>query len=216
MPRIVWDKAGDRFYETGVDRGVLYVANAGVYGAGIAWNGLVSVSENPTGAEMSPQYADNIKYLNLQSIEEFEFNIEAFFYPPEFGVCDGSAELEEGLYIGQQSRSPFGFSYRTLIGSDTLGTEAGYKIHLIYDALAKPSQKARNTVNDTPEAMTFSWDCTTTPVQVTNHKPTAFVTIDSTKWSPADLVKLENLLYGDDTTSGKLPMPDEIISLMTV
>lgn len=214
MSKIVWDKAGEHFYETGVDHGVLYPTENGVYGNGVAWNGLTSVSESPSGAESTAQYADNIKYLNLISAEEFGATIEAFTYPPEFEVCDGSAEPVPGVMIGQQNRRPFGLTYRTLIGNDLMGTEYGYKLHLIYGATASPSERAYNTVNDSPEAITFSWEVTTTPVEVTGYKPTASLIIDSTKVSAANMAKLEEILYGTDSTEARLPMPDEVIQLI--
>lgn len=218
MAALTWDKAGERVYETGVDHGVLYIPNeTGVYAEGFAWNGLVSVSESPSGAEPSPQYADNIKYLNLISAEEFGATIEAFTYPDEFAQCDGTASPVEGLTIGQQARKTFGMSYRTLVGNDLVGTAYGYKLHLIYGALAAPTEKAYNTVNDSPEAITFSWEVSTTPVEVPNFKPTASLTVDSTKVSPAAMKKLEDVLYGSGTTTTtgpKLPTPAEVIALI--
>lgn len=218
MAALTWDKAGERVYETGVDHGVLYIPGAdGAYNSGFAWNGLVSVSESPSGAEPSPQYADNIKYLNLMSAEEFGATIEAFTYPDEFAQCDGTASPVEGVYIGQQARKSFGLSYRTLVGNDLEGTAFGYKLHLIYGALAAPTEKAYNTVNDSPEAITFSWEVTTTPVEVGNgFKPTASLTVDSTK-VPAEAMKaLEDVLYGGATGSAapKLPTPAEVIELI--
>lgn len=214
MSKIVWDKAGEHFYETGVDHGVLYPTEGGQYGKGVAWNGLTSVSESPSGAESTGQYADNIKYLNLISAEEFGATVEAFTYPKEFEVCDGSAEPVPGMLIGQQTRRPFGLSYRTLIGNDLMGTEYGYKIHLIYGAIASPSERAYTTVNDTPEANTFSWEVTTTPVEIPGYKPTASITIDSTKVSATNMAKLEAILYGTDTDEARLPMPEEVIALL--
>lgn len=214
MAKIIWDKAGEHYYETGVDHGVLYPTVQGVYGAGVPWNGLTSVSESPSGAESNAQYADNIKYLNLISAEEFGATVEAFTYPDEFGVCDGSAEPVKGVMIGQQTRRPFGLSYRTLIGNDLEGTEYGYKIHLIYGATASPSERAYSTVNDSPEALTFSWEVTTTPVEVSGYKPTASLTIDSTKTSPINMAMLEKILYGSDDAEPRLPMPDEVIKLI--
>lgn len=221
MAAITWDGNGDRVYETGVDHGVLYLPDAtGKYSTGFAWNGLVSVSESPSGAEPSPQYADNIKYLNLVSAEEFGATIEAFTYPDEFGQCDGTAELAEGVYIGQQTRKPFGLAYRTLVGNDLVGTSYGYKLHLIYGALAAPTEKAYNTVNDSPEAITFSWEVSTTPVPVPEgFKPTASLTLDSTKIPPASLKKLEDVLYGTGTTGvtgPRLPLPAEVVTLLGV
>ena len=215
---IKWDQTGDRLYETGIDRGVLYVQDAnGAYPLGVAWNGLVSVSESPSGAEAQPKYADNIKYLNLTSKEEFGATIEAYTYPDEFGVCDGSEEAEVGVMLGQQGRKQFGFCYRTVLGNDVAGNDLGYKLHLIYGALAAPSEKAYNTVNETPDAITFSWAITTTPVAVTDHKPTATITIDSTKADPTALAAFEAILYGATGTpnvNGRLPLPDEILTLM--
>ena len=217
MPKLVWDKVGDRTYETGVDHGVLYLPNAsGVYDKGYVWNGLVSVSEAPSGAEANAQYADNIKYLNLISAEEFGATIEAFTYPDEFAACDGTAEIAVGVNIGQQPRKMFGLHYRTLIGNDLVGTEHGYKLHLVYGALAAPTEKAYNTVNDSPEAITFSWEVTTTPVAVEGFKPTATVTIDSTKVDPAKLKQLENILYGAEAAEPRLPLPDEVAALVGV
>lgn len=217
MPKLVWDKVGDRTYETGVDHGVLYRVNSkGVYDKGYVWNGLVSVSESPSGAEANAQYADNIKYLNLISAEEFAATIEAFTYPVEFEECDGTAEIAKGVNIGQQPRKLFGLSYRTLIGNDLVGTEFGYKIHLIYGGLAAPTEKGYNTVNDSPEAIQFSWEVSTTPVQVTGHKPTATVTIDSTKVDKLKLAALEEILYGGESAEPRLPLPDEVATLVGV
>lgn len=218
MVALTWDKAGERVYETGVDHGVLYIPGAdGVYNSGFAWNGLVSVSESPSGAEPSPQYADNIKYLNLMSAEEFGATIEAFTYPDEFAQCDGTASPVEGVFIGQQARKTFGLSYRTLVGNDLEGTAYGYKLHLIYGALAAPTEKAYNTVNDSPEAITFSWEVSTTPVEVgEGFKPTASLTVDSTKVSAAAMKKLEDVLYGagSGSTAPKLPTPAEVITII--
>lgn len=215
MARLLWDQVGERVYETGVDRGVLYIPDVnGVYNDGVAWNGLVSVSESPTGAEATPQYADNIKYLNLVSAEEFGATVEAFTYPDEFAQFDGTAEPEPGVLIGQQTRGTFGLAYRTLIGNDLEGTDLGYKLHLIYGAMAAPTEKAYATVNDTPEALTFSWELTTSPVAVTGYKPTAALVVDSTKVEAADLAALETILYGDAATEPRLPLPDEVIALM--
>lgn len=212
MAKIEWDKVGERFYETGVDRGVLYPqSDEGTgYGNGVAWNGLTSVTESPSGAEATPQYADNIKYLNLISAEEFGATIEAYTYPEEFGRCDGTAELEPGVVIGQQNRKPFALSYRTFKGNDTQNTEHGYKIHIIYGATAAPSEKAFATVNDSPEAITFSWELTTNPVAVPGHKPTACITIDSTKVDKTKLGQLEAALYGTESEEPRVPMPDEV------
>ena len=212
MPKITWDKTGERFYETGVSKGVLYPQTAGAYPKGVAWNGLTAVTESPSGAEATPLYADNIKYLNLLSAEEFGATIEAYMYPDEFAVCNGEAALADGVSIGQQARTPFGLSYQTKIGND-LDNEAGYKIHIIYGALAAPSEKAYNTVNDSPEAITFSWEVTTTPVEVEGLKPTATVVIDSTKVEASKLAELEAILYGSESEEARLPLPNEIAEL---
>lgn len=215
MAKLVWDQTGERLYETGVDRGVLYpTQTGGAYGEGVAWNGLTAVNESPSGAESNPQYADNIKYLDLQSAEEFSFTIEAFTYPVEFEECDGSATLAEGVTIGQQPRKKFGFSYRTLVGNDTEGTAHGYKIHLCYGCSAAPSSKDRSTVNDSPEAVAFSWEVSTTPVNVTGHQPTAHLIVNTTVADEEKVKTLETKLYGDDSsgTSG-LPTPDEVFSM---
>ena len=214
MSKIVWDETGKRLYETGVKQGVLYPIQAsGLYDKGVAWNGLTAVTESPSGAEVSPQYADDIKYLNLVSAEEFGATIEAFTYPDEFAVCDGSIEIEPGVSVGQQNRKLFGLSYRTALGNDVDGTDHGYKLHLIYGALAAPSEKAYATINDSPEAITFSWEVTTTPVSVNGFKPTASLTIDSTKVDTAKLAALENILYGTDGVNARLPFPDEVATL---
>lgn len=215
MAVLTWDGVGQRFYETGVDRGVLYIPHNGVYDSGYAWNGLVSVSEAPSGAEATPQYADNIKYLNLVSAEEFGATIEAFTYPEEFAQCDGTAMPTAGVTVGQQPRKTFGFSYRTKLGNDVDGSDYGYKLHLVYGALAAPSEKAYNTVNESPEAITFSWELTTTPVAVTGLKPTAILTIDSTKVSAGSLATLEEALYGTVGTDPRLPLPDEVIAIFS-
>lgn len=217
MSKIVWDKTGERLYETGVKNGVLYIPTGGVYNKGVAWNGLTAVTESPSGAEATPLYADDIKYLNLMSNEEFGATIEAYTYPDEFAECDGSASIATGVMIGQQSRKTFGLCYRTTLGNDTEGNDHGYKLHLIYGALAAPSEKGYATINDSPEAITFSWEVTTTPVSVTGFKPTASITIDSTKADPTKLAALEKILYGSDdapSTEPRLPLPDEIASLM--
>lgn len=220
--RLKWDQTGEREFETGVDHGVLYIPdNTGVYASGVAWNGLTTATESPSGAESNKQYADNIPYLNLKSAEEFGLTIEAFMYPDEFGQFDGSGQPEPGVYVGQQSRKSFGLSYRTLKGNDLEGTDAGYKLHLVYGCDAAPSEKAYATINDSPEAITFSWELTTTPVAVTGMKPTAHITIDSTKVAPAALTALEEILYGKDATTTpvasavapRLPLPDEVIAL---
>jgi hypothetical protein len=215
-PTLQWDNVGERLYETGVDHGVLYIPDDnGDYVEGYAWNGLTTVTESPSGAEASPQYADNVKYLNLVSAEEFGATIEAFTYPSEFGQCDGSAAPEAGVLIGQQGRKTFGLSYRTLVGNDLDGTDYGYKLHLIYGALAAPSEKAYATMNDSPEAITLSWEVSTTPVQVPGFKPTAQLTLDSTKVDAAALADLEDILYGDGSTDARLPLPGEILDLFT-
>ena len=217
MARLEWDKTGERVYESGVDHGVLYVMDGtGAYGTGVVWNGLTAVTESPSGAEPNPQYADNIKYLNLISAEEFGATIEAFTYPKEFEQCDGTASLAPGITIGQQARKTFGFSYRTKVGNDVEGQDAGYKLHLVYGALAAPSERAYSTINDSPEAITFSWEVTTTPVAVAGHKPTAILTINSTLVDPADLTALEDLLYGPTTGTGtpKLPLPAEVMAII--
>ena len=218
MAKLVWDKTGDRLYETGVKNGVLYIPTAGVYSKGVAWNGLTAVTESPSGAEATALYADDTKYLSLMSAEEFGATIEAYTYPDEFAACDGSAELADGVMIGQQKRSTFGLCYKTTIGNDTEGNDHGYKLHIIYGALAAPSEKAYASINDSPEAITFSWEITTTPVNVTGAKPTASLVIDSTKADPSKLAALEDILYGKDGEPGnepRLPLPDEIKTLMT-
>lgn len=215
MAKIVWDEAGKHFYETGVSNGVLYPQSAnGEYPKGVAWNGLISVSENPSGAEANPLYADNIKYLNLISTEEFGATIEAYTYPDEFAVCDGSAEIAKGVSIGQQNRKAFGLCYKTVLGNDTDGNSLGYKLHIIYNALAAPSEKSYSTINDSPEAITFSWEINTTPIQVAGFKPTASVVVDSTKLESGKLKKLEEALYGTDSEDAKLPLPAEILTLI--
>ena len=213
---IVWDQVGEKIYETGVDHGVYYAQLVdGTYPVGVAWNGLVSITESPSGAEPNPQFADNIKYLNLLSAEEFGGTIEAFTYPDEFSLSDGSAEPEVGVMIGQQARVPFGLAFRTILGNDSAGQAYGYKLHLVYGALVSPSEKGYQTINESPEAITFSWEFTTTPAPVTGFKPTALITIDSTKADPENLAALEVILYGvTPATSGRLPLPDEVMTLM--
>lgn len=221
MSKIIWDNSGDRLYETGVNNAVLYTQTNGAYTNGVAWNGITAITESPSGAEASPLYADNIKYLNLMSAEEFGATIEAYTYPNEFAECDGTAELADGVSIGQQKRSTFGLSYKTTVGNDIDGSDHGYKLHLIYGALAAPSEKAYATINDSPEAITFSWEVSTTPVNVTGKKPTASLTIDSTKADATKLAALEVILYGKnptteggtDGTEPRLPLPDEIATL---
>ena len=216
--KLTWDQTGERLYETGVDHGVLYIPDgSGDYTDGFAWNGLTTVTEAPSGAESNPQYADNIKYLNLVSAEEFGATVEAYTYPDEFAQCDGTAVVS-GVAIGQQSRKTFGLSYRTRVGNDVDGTDHGYKLHLIYGATAAPSEKAYATINDSPEAITFSWEITTTPVAVgtisgEDYKPTASLTIDSTKVDPADLATLEDMLYGTSGADPQLPLPADVIAL---
>lgn len=201
MSKLVWDQTGERLYETGVKNGVLYIPTNGVYDKGVAWNGLTAVTESPSGAEATALYADDIKYLSLMSTEEFGATVEAYTYPDEFAQCDGSASLAKGASIGQQPRKTFGLSYKTTVGNDVDGNDYGYKLHLIYGALAAPSEKAYSTINDSPEAITFSWEITTTPVNVTGYKPTASITIDSTKADAEKLAALEKILYGDIYTA---------------
>ena len=215
MAKIVWDESGKRTYETGVRKGVLYLQDTqGAYTKGVAWNGLTAVTESPSGAEPTALYADDIKYLELFSAEEFGATIEAYTYPAEFEKCDGSASLGTGVTIGQQDRATFGLCYRTVLGNDVKGSEFGYKLHLIYGAKAKPSEKGYQTINDSPEAITFSWEISTTPVNVAGFKPTACVTIDSTKIEPEKLAQIETLLYGDVSAEAKLPLPDEIAGIL--
>lgn len=217
MSKLVWDQSGKRLYETGVDHGVLYpIQTGGVYSKGVAWNGLTAVTESPSGADVNDIYADNMKYLGLVGAEKFGATVEAYTYPDEFAECDGSVELVKGATIGQQNRKVFGMVYRTVIGNDVDGNEHGYKLHLIYGATAAPSEKAYNTINEDPEAITFSWELGTTPVNVTGHKPTASLTIDSTKADPAKLAELEKILFGDTETEPRLPLPDEIAQLLNV
>lgn len=215
MAKIVWDESGKRLYETGVKNGVLYIQDGtGAYNKGVAWNGLTAVTESPSGAEATPLYADDIKYLELFSAEEFGATIEAYTYPEEFEACDGSASLGTGVTIGQQDRKTFGLCYRTVLGNDVKSNEYGYKLHLIYGAKAAPSEKGYKTINDSPEAITFSWEVTTTPVNVAGFKPTASITIDSTKIDAEKLKKIEDMLYGDGTSEAKLPLPDEIKAIL--
>lgn len=222
MSRLEWDKTSERLYETGVKMGVLYPQESGTYPKGVAWNGLTAVTESPSGAEATALYADDVKYLNLMSAEEFGATIEAYTYPDEFAQCDGSAELTKGVTIGQQKRKAFGLCYRTVLGNDTDNNDYGYKLHLIYGALAAPSEKAYATINDSPEAITFSWEVTTTPVNIAGFKPTASITIDSTKVDKTKLKALEDILYGTNAakeggtgaTEARLPLPDEVATLM--
>lgn len=221
MSKIEWDKTGEKLYETGVKNGVLYLPDeSGAYTKGVAWNGLTSVKESPSGAEATPLYADDIKYLELTSAEEFGGTLECYTYPDEFAECDGSAEVAPGVIIGQQNRKTFGLCYRTTLGNDIKGNEYGYKLHLIYGAKASPSEKAYSTINDSPEAITFSYEISTTPVNVTGHKPTASLIVDSTKVSAEKMAALEAILYGKDgvesspNNNPKLPLPDEVIALL--
>ena len=218
MSRITWDDTGKRLYETGVKMGVLYpIQEGGLYSKGVAWNGLITVTESPSGAEATALYADDIKYLNLLSNEEFGATIEAYTYPDEFAECDGSASLATGVMIGQQKRKTFGLCYRTALGNDVEGNDYGYKLHLVYGCLAAPSEKGFSTINDSPEAITFSWEVSTTPVSVTGFKPTSQITIDSTKVNAEKLSALEDILYGkagDESNGPRLPLPNEVATLM--
>lgn len=215
MAKIVWDQIGERFYETGVKNGVLYVQNdEGNYENGVAWNGLTAVTESPSGAEATALYADDIKYVNLMSAEEFGATIEAYTYPDEFEACDGSASLMAGVSIGQQPRKAFGLCYKTVVGNDVQGNALGFKIHLIYGAKAAPSERAFQTINDSPEAITFSWELTTTPVSVSGFQPTANLVIDSTKVAPEALAKIEAKLFGSETEEPTLLLPDEVVALV--
>ena len=220
MSKLVWDKTGERYYETGVKNCVLYVQSNGAYPKGVAWNGITSITESPSGAEANPLYADDIKYLNLISAEDFGASIEAYTYPDEFAECDGSAEVVKGLKIGQQKRKPFGLCYKTTLGNDVDGNDHGYKLHMIYGATAAPSERAYATINDSPEAITMSWELTTTPINVAGFKPTAHLEIDSTKVKAQELAALEEILYGKDGDSGsgadpRLPLIDEIVGMFT-
>ena len=217
--KLEWDATGEHFYETGVKMGVLYPQSGGAYPKGVVWNGLTAVTESPSGADANAIYADDSKYLELRAAEEFGATVEAYTYPDEFAVCDGSAEPTPGVRIGQQGRQPFGLCYRTILGNDDKRDEYGYKIHLIYNATASPSERSYQTVNDSPEAITFSWEMTTTPVAVTGYKNTACLTIDATKYKDGDtydpkLIALEEILYGKGETDARLPMPDEVISIL--
>jgi hypothetical protein len=215
MAQLVWDATGERLYETGVNNGVLYPqANDGSYPLGVPWNGLISVSENPSGAEPTPLYADNIKYLTMYSKEEFGCTIEAYTYPDEFAECDGSKETADGVFIGQQNRKAFGLVYKTLLGNDVLGNDLGYKLHLIYGAKASPSERSYSTINESPEAITFSWEVTTDPVSVTDYEPTAQIVIDSTKADSGKLALLEAQLFGAYLVDANLPTPNEVIAMM--
>ena len=215
MAKLVWDQSGQRFYETGVKNGVLYLQDeSGAYPAGVAWNGLTAITESPSGAEATPLFADDMKYLELFSAEEFGATIEAYTYPDEFEECDGSAELVEGVMIGQQTRKSFGLCYKTVVGNDIKGNDLGYKIHLIYGCKAAPSEKAYQTINDSPEAITFSWEVTTTPVNVEGFKATSRLIVDSTKVSAEKLAVLEEKLFGSESEAACLPLPDEIADLL--
>lgn len=214
MSKLIWDEAGKRLYETGVKKGVLYVMDKGAYGPGVAWNGLTAVTESPSGAEASPLYADDIKYLNLMSNEEFGGTIEAYTYPDEFKACNGEGSLATGVTIGQQTRKAFGFCYRTVLGNDEEENDFGYKLHLVYGAKAAVSEKAYATINESPEPITFSWEFTTTPVEVEGFKPTSIVTIDSTKVDATKLAALEAKLYGSDDEEPTLPLPSEVATMM--
>ena len=217
MPKIVWDLAGEHVYETGITKGVLYpIQVGGAYSKGVAWNGLTAVTESPSGADATPLYADDVKYLSLTAAEEFGGTIEAYTYPDEFAACDGSADLKPGLTIGQQNRSLFDLCYRTTLGNDINGANFGYKLHLVYGAIAAPSEKGYKTINDKPEAITFSWAITTTPVAVAGFKPTASITIDSTKITAASLIAIEAILYGASAVEAALPLPDAIAALVTI
>lgn len=214
---LVWDKTGERFYETGVRKGVLYVRDeSGAYPKGVAWNGLTNMTVSPSGAEPTPLYADDIKYLTLMSAEEFGGTIEAYSSPAEFDECDGTAEAAKGVYIGQQSRKTFGMAWQTILGNDVKGEDYGYKLHLVYGALASPSEKSYASLNDSPEVDPLSWEYTTTPVNVDGHKPTAYIVIDSTKADPTKLAALEKKLFGDSSAEAQLPLPNEVITMMTV
>ena len=215
MSKLIWDSTGERLYETGVKQAALYVqGTGGTYPKGVAWNGITAVTESPSGAEATALYADDIKYLSLISAEEFGATIEAYTYPDEFAECDGSASIATGVVIGQQKRKAFGLAYKTTLGNDVDNNDYGYKLHLIYGALAAPSEKAYATINDSPEAITFSWEVTTTPVSVAGYKPTAIVTIDSTKANKTKLAALETILYGSEEVEARLPLPDEVATLM--
>ena len=214
MSKLTWDKVGERYYETGVDRGVVYPQVAGAYPKGEAWNGLINTTLSPSGAEATPLYANNKKYLNLISLEELAFTIEAYTYPKAFGECNGEKEIAPGVVITQQKRVPFGYTFRNLIGNDSEGTAYGYKIHLVYGATAAPSENANATVNGDPEAKTMSWECTTTPVEVEGFEPTAHIEIDSTTLAPEKLKALEDILYGTESEEAHLPLPNELAEIL--
>lgn len=213
--KLSWDRIGERLFETGVDKGVVYPAENGTYPKGAAWSGLISVNESPSGAESTPLYADNIKYLNLISSEDYGASIESYTYPDEFSECIGEKEIATGVKISQQKRKAFGLSYRSLIGNDTDGSDYGYKVHLVYGCLAAPSEKAHNTINESPEAGTFSWEISTTPVDVPGYKPTAHIEIDSTKCKASELKALEDILYGTADSDARLPLPEELQTIFS-
>lgn len=216
MPKLEWDKTGERLYETGVRQCALYLLGEdGTYATGAAWNGITTITESPSGAEATAKYADDIKYVSMMSVEEFGATIEAYTYPEEFGECDGSSEIAKGVVVGQQKRKLFGLSYKTVLGNDVKGTDYAYKLHLIYGCMAAPSEKEYASINDDPDAISMSWELTTTPVSVTGHKPTAQITIDSTKVDATNLKALEDILYGTDTVAARLPLPDEVATLMS-
>lgn len=217
MSKLVWDQTGERFYETGVSKGVIYpIGTGGTYPAGAAWNGLTAVTESPSGAEPTPLYANNQKYLTLMSVEEFGFTIEAYTYPDEFAECNGEKSMIAGVTVAQQKRKIFGLSYQSNIGNDVDGDSHGYKLHLVYGALAAPSEMAHNTINDSPEAATMSWECSTTPVSVDGFDPTSHIIIDSTKVAKDKLTALEKVLYGDTETEARLPLPNEVATILGV
>ena len=214
MSKLVWDQTGDRLYETGVEQVALYQQSGGAYPKGVAWNGVTALNLAPSGAEPTALYANNRKYLTLMSVEELGFTIEAYTYPDEWAECDGSATVVPGVYIGQQPRKPFGLVAKTMIGNDTEGIKHGYKLHIIYGALASPSEQENATINDSPEAKTMSWECSTTPINVANFEPTSYICIDSTTVEAQKLTALEKILYGDSTTEPKLPLPDEVFTTL--
>ena len=214
MSKLVWDQIGERYYETGVKNGVVYPFANEAYNAGVAWNGLTAITESPSGAEPNPLYADDIKYLNIPSVEEYNATIEAYTYPAEFGECIGEKEVAPGVIVTQQTHKAFGYCYRTVLGNDTEYNDYGYKLHIVYGAMAQPTEKAYATVNESPEAMTFSWEITTTPVPVTGAKPVAHMEFNSTKIDATKLAALEAILYGSDDAEPRLPLPDEIIAML--
>lgn len=214
MSKLVWDQTGDRLYETGVEQVALYQQSGGAYPKGVAWNGVTALNLAPSGAEPTPLYANNRKYLTLMSVEELGFTIEAYTYPDEWAECDGSATVVPGVYIGQQPRKPFGLVAKTMIGNDTEGIKHGYKLHIIYGALASPSEQENATINDSPEAKTMSWECSTTPINVANFEPTSYICIDSTTVDASKLTALEKILYGDAAAEPKLPLPDEVFTTL--